>query len=161
MAPTTITADEVRRLLDYDPETGVFTRLAGKRAGKTTGSRVRAGYVFIYLAGRTYKAHRLAWLYVYGSWPKALIDHINHDRADNRIVNLRDATHTENHHNRKRLTRGTTGFLGVTWHKRDRRWQSHMELERKALHLGSFVCLGRAIKARLAAEKTHHPSRPR
>jgi hypothetical protein len=156
-----LTHARLMRLVSYDPVTGTFTRLVGKRANKQTGSQIRAGYVHIYLAGKTYKAHRLAWMYVYGSWPTDVIDHINHNRSDNRICNLRAVTTLENHHNRRRFTRSITGFIGIAWHKRDKRWQATIETQDKATHLGYFKCLGQALKARLAAEKTYHPSRPR
>lgn len=155
-----LTHAQLIRLVSYDPETGIFTRRVGKRANKQTGSRTQDGYVHIYLAGKTYKAHRLAWLYVYKSWPADVIDHINHNRFDNRICNLRSVTAAENHHNRRRITRSTTGFLGIAWHKRDKRWQATIETQGNAKHLGYFKCLGQAIKTRLAAEKLYHPSRP-
>lgn len=156
-----LTHAQLTRLVSYNPESGEFTRLAGKRAGYKTGSPVKAGYVYVYLAGKTYKAHRLAWLYVNGRWPSGHLDHINHNRSDNRICNLREVTDVENHHNRRRITRSLTGFIGIAWHKRDKRWQSTIEAQGKALHLGYFKCLGQAIRARVNAEKTYHPSRPR
>jgi len=159
MATNSLTQTHLKRLVTYDPLTGEFTRLLGKRAGHPVGSKIRAGYTHIFLTGQTYKAHRLAWLYVYGMWPNGQIDHINHNRSDNRIANLRDVTCSVNHQNRNRHTKSKSGVLGVTWHARDRRWQAHIEVNGKAKHLGSHVCLGVAIKARLAAEAVHHPHR--
>lgn len=156
-----LTHARLTSLVTYNPATGEFTRLSGKRAGHKTGSRIRSGYVHIYLDGKTYKAHRLAWFYVNGRWPDGDIDHINHNRSDNRIENLRVAVGVENHHNRRRITNSLTGFIGVAWHARDRRWQSTIEASGRATHLGYFKCLGQAIRARIDAEKIFHPSRPR
>ena len=82
----------------YDPETGVFTR---RKTGKACGRQSVDGYIYIVIKGCSYKAHRLAWFYVHGSWPIFVIDHINRDRADNRIVNLRDVPQSINAQNRE------------------------------------------------------------
>lgn len=155
-----ITQTELIRLVTYDPATGRFLRIAGKRAGHFVGSLTDNGYVHVFLQGRTYKAHRLAWLYAYGVWPSEQIDHINHDRSDNRLANLRDVACAVNHQNRRRRTNSKSGLLGVTWHARDARWQAHIEINSQAKHLGSFKCLGSAIRARLDAEKRYHLQRP-
>ena len=155
----TLTQDELKSLLMYDPASGVFTWVKGKRAGHVTGTTVSQGYVKITVSGKMYAAHRLAWLYIHGYWPPLQIDHINQIRSDNRIDNLRLATCAQNHQNRRRRTRSTSGFLGVTWHKRDRRWQAHIEINGAAKHLGLFVCLAKALRARKQAEQVYHPYR--
>lgn len=155
-----LTQTELMRLVTYDPNTGCFTRASGKRFGRAVGSKTSNGYVHVFLAGKTYKAHRLAWLYEYGYWPNGQIDHINHDRADNRIINLRDVTCAANHQNRRRLTKSASGVLGVTWHKRDKQWQAYIETNFKSRHLGYFKCLGAAIRARMTAEIQDHTDRP-
>jgi hypothetical protein len=91
--------------------------------------------------------------------PSCQIDHINHVRHDNRIANLRLATSAQNHQNRRRITKSASGFLGVTWHTRDRRWQAHIEASGKSIHLGYFTCLAKALLARKTAEQIHHPFR--
>lgn len=156
---TTLTQDKLKSLLAYDPVTGVFTWLKGKRAGHTTGTLGQQGYVKITVLGKMCAAHRLAWLYVYGYWPTLQIDHINQIRSDNRIDNLRLVTCAQNHQNRRRNTRSASGFLGVTWHKRDKRWQAHIEVNGTAKHLGLFVCLANALRARKQAEQLYHPHR--
>jgi hypothetical protein len=104
-----LTADVLRRYLDYNPETGEFTwrispvdRIpAGAVAGYPDGKK---GYMLVTVRGHEYFAHRLAWLYVTGEWPKDQIDHINHQKADNRSCNLREATNAQNQVNRPRHT---------------------------------------------------------
>lgn len=149
----------VRELLHYDPETGVF-RWRKKharciRAGDIAGclDRFGAGYWRIRIDGKGYSGHRLAWLYVHGKWPEQVIDHINGDRADNRIANLREATHRQNQQNRTRVQRNnTSGVRGVTWDKVTKRWRAYIE------NMGHTICLGRyddkerAAKARRDAE---------
>ena len=156
---TILTQDELKSLLAYDPETGVFTWLTGKRAGHITGTTRCQGYAKITISAKMYSAHRLAWLYVYGYLPTCQIDHINHIRDDNRIFNLRLATSAQNHQNRRRITKSASGFLGVTWHARDVRWQAHIETNGRSRHLGYFKCLAKAILARKQAERTYHPFR--
>lgn len=93
-----ITADRVRELLDYCPETGEFRNRISRRAspaGKLVGTMLPIGYLQIKIDRKCYYCHRLAWLYVHGVWPLE-IDHIDHDRSNNRIANLRSVTHRQN-----------------------------------------------------------------
>lgn len=115
-----LTAELLRAVVDYDPETGVFRwkTAVGSRAkrGEVAGCVGKNGYVFMHVIGKHQYAHRLAWLYVYGVWPSGQIDHINGCRVDNRICNLRDVSHTANCENkRKALPNNKTGLLGVSW----------------------------------------------
>jgi len=100
-----VTAARLREVLDYNPETGIFTnrirRGSKGAAGAEAGTLTPTGYRNIVIDGRLYPAHRLAWLYVHGTMPKWTIDHINHRRDDNRIANLRDVPHRENCQNRE------------------------------------------------------------
>ena len=120
-----LTPDRLRELLDYDPETGVFIWKQPKRTdlrGKQAGAIVPAfgiPYRRIKIATRAYKAHRLAWLYVYGEWPVGNLDHINHDGGDNRIANLRQATFSQNNANARIYKNNRLGLRGISpWGKK-------------------------------------------
>jgi len=167
-----ITADQARELLDYDPETGVFkwrfrprstfkserawkirnVRYAGSAAGTTD----RKGYIVIKIMGRLYRAHRLAWLYVHGVWPKNDIDHISMVKDDNRIANLREATRSQNNCNTGIRGDSTSGVKGVSWNARKGKWRADIVLHGRQHHIGYFDDIEDAKDARIAAaEKLH------
>lgn len=163
MTTQILTQERLRFLLDYDPATGQFTRkvkVKNQPAGTVVGTKEPRGYLKCSIDGHVHKLHRLAWFYMHGVWPIGQIDHINHVTSDNRIANLRDVSCAQNHQNRARNTKSASGHLGVTWHKRDCRWQAHIEINGKAIHLGQFADLADAIAARKQAEFEHHPHRP-
>lgn len=115
-----LTAERLRELLSYDPETGIFRRVATRRqvkSGDIAGSDDGKGYWRIRVNGEKHRAHRLAWLYVNGAWPIDQLDHINGDKLDNRICNLREATNSENQQNRSLPKSNTSGRLGVHFDK--------------------------------------------
>lgn len=165
------TQARVRELFDYSPETGVirwrerplgdFTRVkdwkmwktlfAGREAGCIDRGGVDHGYRVIKVDGKTRAAHRVIWLYVYGKWPDDQIDHINGNRSDNRLCNLREATPTVNSQNRKRHSNNGSGILGVHWVKREAKWKAGIMVAGKAIHLGLFHSLEDAAAARAAA----------
>lgn len=159
-----LTQSRLKELLHYDPETGVFTWRVNKggpaKAGGLAGSRNRGGYRIIGIDYRLYQAHRLAWLYIHGEWPKHEIDHINGVRDDNRIDNLRGATHAENHQNRKKSTRNTSGFLGVSWYPATKKWRSRIRTNRKLKSLGLFDTPESAHAAYLSAKAALHTFNP-
>ena len=150
-----LTQTKLKEILYYDPETGLFTWLilAGKRVkiGDIAGSLCQ-GYLSIMIYGKSYKAHRLAFLYMTGSWPKEQIDHINHVRDDNRWINLREATNQENCKNQSRSKNNTSGVCGVIWHKQHKKWMAYIMTDSKQKHLGLFVDKLEAICARKSAE---------
>lgn len=159
-----LTQARLKERLHYDPDTGVFTqkvKVKGRDAGSVVGTSGTRGYLQCSIDGRPYKLHRLAWLYIYGVWPTHQLDHINHNTADNRISNLRDVTCAHNHQNRARRTKSASGYLGVTWHKRDKRWLAHIEVDGARRHLGYYSVLSDAVAARIAAERQYHPQRPK
>lgn len=154
-----LTAEYLRSVLDYDPATGIFTRKVSTarrvKVGDVAGSQDGHGYLRIMVQLRGYQAHRLAWLYTYGEWPKDQIDHINRNRSDNRIANLRDVSHKQNGQNRSKSSHNTSGHPGVAWYKRDSKWQAKIAHNCKDIHLGYFATLEEAIAARKAAEKLY------
>ena len=124
-----LTAKQLRAVLDYEPETGMFIWRARKKgahlnswAGLRAGAKRDLGYIVIRIDYRLYRAHRLAWLYVHGRWPKGEIDHINGDPSDNRIANLRIATSSNQKMNSRLRTDNTSGIRGVYFEKRRSYW---------------------------------------
>lgn len=145
-----VDVEKLRARLRYDPDTGVFTwafKHCGVRLGAAAGSLNPKGYVQIKFDGKNHWAHRLAWVFVYGVMPTAVLDHINGDKADNRIQNLREATPAQNAANHKMLTTNTSGFRGVTWNATDRKWMATAQHMRKRYRLGRFRTLEEAVQA--------------
>lgn len=151
-----LTAEKLRELLHYDPETGVFTRKVSTsnnvKTGDIAGRLVSDGYIRVKVRNIDYYAHRLAWFYVYGTWPKDQIDHINRDRADNRITNLRDVSCEQNHQNRSKSSNNMSGYPGVYWNKRRGKWRAHIKHSQNNVHLGYFETIEEAVAARKAGE---------
>lgn len=142
MTKPALTAERVRELLHYDPETGVFTwRVSGRgpaKVGSIAGTiHTSKGYRNIWVGGN-YKAHRLAWLYVHGVWPEGQIDHINHIKDDNRIANLREVTNGQNMQNRPHQRNSPSGFKGVLGRTRSGRWPAKIAANGKQYWLGMF-----------------------
>ncbi|MCK4792503.1 MAG: HNH endonuclease [Desulfobacteraceae bacterium] len=152
-----LTQKELKEVLNYNLETGelVWRISRGTRkAGDIAGTLNALGYVVIRIKGKLYLAHRLAWFIEHGRWPKE-IDHINHGKADNRWVNLREITHQENMMNQPLRKSNTSGVCGVDWHKRDNKWRSKIMIDGKTLHLGYFTDKLDAITARKEAENKY------
>lgn len=160
MKEALLSQEKLKSLLHYDPETGVFTWLvrasSSAKVGSVAGCLETYGYVVIRIDRKNYKAHRLAWLYLHGNLPPKQLDHINRDRSDNRICNLRLATSAENNQNRSLSTKNTSGHIGVCWFKRTKKWKANIKLNNKEIHLGYFTDLSEAIEARKAAEVKFH-----
>jgi hypothetical protein len=158
----TLTQAHLRHRLHYDPDTGVFTWLNPNKyrpeyKGRGAGSLHTLGYIHIYVDGKAYKAHRLAWFYVHGEWPLQDIDHMNGDRADNRIANLRDVSRSSNAENRHHAREGhALGLLGVVWRKRNKKYEARIHVGGKYLYLGLFHTKEEAHAVYLAAKRKHH-----
>lgn len=154
-----LTAEYLRSILSYDPESGIFTRkvhtASRAKVGDVAGSQSRGGYLRITVQSRLYQAHRLAWLYVYGTWPKDQLDHVNRVRTDNRIANLREVTNKQNQQNASKSSRNTSGHPGVVWHKQNSKWQATIMHNYKRRYLGCFTNIEEAISARKAGEKLY------
>lgn len=150
------------RELRYDPISGDFFWIrkggASRKVGGVAGSVQRKlGYRNIQIGKSYYKAHHLAWLFTYGSIPIGYqIDHINGDRSDNRISNLRLATPSENSRNAKLRRDSTTGVKGVSYHKATGKWQASLRVNGKSKHLGIFPSIGEARDAVVGARDEFH-----
>lgn len=149
-------------LLSYDALTGVFTRRvdrSNRKAGETAGSLHPDGYLQVAIDGRRYLCHRLAWLYEKCVWPEHEIDHINGDRADNRIANLRDVTKAVNQQNLKDAPRGKNSDapLGVTkYSRRAGVWRAQICVDGKQFHIGYFLSQEAAHAAYINAKRRLH-----
>lgn len=159
MSGFALSRDEVLEMLNYDPETGVFTRRLAKgpaKVGDIAGSKDSYGYVQIRLRSKIYLAHRLAWLVTYGYWPENQLDHINRDRADNRVSNLREATHAQNLQNRAVQRNNKSGFIGVSWYPKYSKWMACIGINGKSKTLGYFDSPEAAGAAYAAAKAEMH-----
>ena len=139
MAKPILDAHAVRELLDYDPETGCLTWRTlrnGVRRSGVAGHLAIDGYVMIRVRSRMYRAHRLAWLHYYGDWPSLHVDHVDGNRSNNAITNLREASHSQNLQNRGMNKRNSSGYKGVPWHKGNKLWKATIGAN------GSYRCLG-------------------
>lgn len=135
----TLTLARLRGLLEYDPETGVFTAKTsrgGRPEGAVLGSLTDRGYLTIRLEGKLYYAHRLAWFYMTGEMPKTGTDHRNLIKSDNRWSNLRQASKSQNAANSAPLKVGR--LKGVYWHKGAQRWAAGIRQNYQRQHLGLF-----------------------
>lgn len=144
----------LRELVSYNAITGVFARRAPRDA-RPTGGINALGYHQIHLDGRLYYAHRLAWLYSYGSWPAGYIDHINGDRADNRIANLRVGTRGQNLQN-LRAPKATNPYLGVSKHKASGLWHARIRAGGVTTSLGYHRTPEAAHEAYVTAKRKLH-----
>lgn len=186
MATKPLPSQEVlRQLLDYDPETGVLrwkergldlfkdsgwgreyscrawnARYAGEEAFTTVNSN---GYRHGTIHGRFFSAHRVIWAHVNGHWPMGEIDHINGDRSDNRLANLRSVGPCQNRQNMRRSTRNTTGVVGVGIHKASGKWHARITASRRPISLGYFDTFEEAVRARKEGEAKYgfHPNHGR
>lgn len=157
-----LTADFVKKILDYNPETGVFTwkpRTDGKwfwrwntrYAGKAAGTIHYTGYIKIQIGKRMhYNAHVLAWLYMTGEWRPGEVDHRHGVRDDNRFAQLRLSDNSLNAFNKAMQSNNTSGFVGVTWNKQQNAWHARITLYGRSKHIGFFKSAEEAGAARTA-----------
>jgi len=150
-------------MMRYDRINGEFTWLYrpeipkwinARVVGKQAGYIGKDGYRTIRIDGVNYSAHRLAWLYVHGEWPSTEIDHIDRDRANNALSNLRVASHSSNCVNKRVLS--ASGYKGVTWHRGVGKWQAQIERGGKVHYLGVFDDKLEAAEAYRDAAATIH-----
>lgn len=149
-----LTKNRLKELLEYDPDTGVFTwlprdgntrsvkvfnsRYAGKVAGSIQVDSSKHKQLVIYVDKKSYKAHRLAWLYMYGELPDGIVDHKNGDSLDNRFVNLRLVDDYQSAWNKGKLLTNKSGFKGVSRKKRTGRWVAQISYKGKKIHIGTY-----------------------
>ena len=157
MTESSLTQERLKELLNYNPDTGIFTRAIarqGARCGDVAGTGF-LGYVRIRINDKRYYGHRLAWLYMYGEWPRGQIDHVNHNRADNKIINLREVNHQENQKNQTKYKNNTSGINGVCWLNTSNRWRARIKVSGKSIYLGIFSDKFEAICARMSANNKY------
>lgn len=154
-----VTAEFIRSIVHYDPDTGIFTRIKKMRAddviGKVLGTITKNGYIHICIKNRLYLAQRLAWFYMTREWPVALVDHKDTDKTNNRWKNLRAATKTENGQNSRKSRRNPAGLKGAQWFKRTQQWRSRIVVNGRELSLGYFATAEEAHAAYKEAAQKH------
>lgn len=153
-----ITQKRLKEILTYNKESGIFVwkKKTSSKSNRTVvgdiaGSVTKNGYIVIKIDGKLHFAHRLAWLYINGIIPKEQIDHKDHDRTNNRILNLREATHRENMKNLSKRKNNKTGIMGVILREgrgRKPHYEARITVDGKRHHLGCFSELEDAKKAR-------------
>lgn len=159
-AKDALTLAEARRIFSYDPSTGKIFNLVYRGAKAPKGAEAGCldpdGYILIGYKARYMKAHRLAWFLTYGEWPEGFLDHINGIPGDNRILNLREASFSENACNSRKKKQSISGVKGVYWSRHARKWEVRITAYRQRHHIGLFTALSDAIEAvRIARERLH------
>jgi len=156
MTASKLTQDLLKELLNYNRTTGVFTwkvnRGRNAKIGNTAGSINSHGYMQIKISGKLHQSHRLAWLYEYGEFPETGLDHINHNKEDNRIENLTIKSQLQNCQNMSLSKKNTSGVCGVTYRKDVNKWVAQIRANKEYKFLGIYEDKEDAIKARKEAE---------
>jgi len=163
-----IEIEMLRKLLAYNPDTGsliwmtrphdMFPNDGRARqwnschAGKEAFTAITGGYRHGLVLRKSYRAHRVIWAMHYGEWPKDQIDHINGDRSDNRIANLRGVSNTENQKNAAIRRNNTSGVTGVSWDRATEKWVANITVDRLGVKLGYFSDFDAAVASRKLAE---------
>lgn len=153
----TMTQDKLKSILHYNPDTGVFTWIIDSHKAKAGDiiSTVNNGYVRPTINNKRYYAHRLAWLYMTGEFPKQ-IDHIDLNKINNKWENLRLANDSQNNFNKDKTILNTSGFKGVSWYKNANKWRAEIKAYGKRLRIGYFTSIEDAAAAyKEAAKKLH------
>jgi len=164
MSKPILTQERLKELLSYNPETGVFVWLKKPspqvNIGNVAGCTHPSGYCYIKINRKMYPSHRLAWLYMAGTFPPDETDHINRDKTDNRFANLRAVTKSENQHNAGKYKCNKSGYRGVCYDKANKNWRAQIVLNNVHKYIGRFSTPEEASAAYLAAQKIYHPTCP-
>lgn len=155
-----ITQERLKELVYYNSETGIFTRIKrtsnSTKVGDIAGSINKCnGYSEFHLDSKKYSAHRLVWLYVYGRFPSHQIDHIDHNRSNNRLSNLREVTQSENNKNLSLRKLNKNGCTGIYWCNTYKKWHARINVDGKSIHIGYFANKDEAISSRKLANKKY------
>jgi hypothetical protein len=150
--PRPMTATRLRGLVYYDKETGIFF---SRKSNKVLGSPKATGYLTVQLGVKSYSLHRLAWLYRTGEFPVGVIDHLDHNKQNNAWYNLRETTQVDNCKNQQLAKSNSSGFTGVRWNIKKKRWTAAIKVKRKNIHLGSFDSFEDAVIARQEANEEY------
>lgn len=152
-----LSQEKLKENLHYNKNTGQFkwrvTRGSQAKKGNIAGSNHHNGYKAICILGKRYYIHRLAWLYIKGYFPENNIDHIDQNKSNNKITNLRETSNQCNARNSGNPSTNTSGVKGVTWFKRHKKWQAKITVKQKQIHLGFHISFLEAVAHRLAAEQ--------
>ncbi len=143
----------LKKLLTYNPLTGIFI---WKSTNKIAGTLTSSGYISIKILGKSYPASRLAWFYMTGYWPEFLVDHHNTIRNDNSWINLRVATQSQNNANSRLAKNNTTGYKGITWEVKKRKFRAKIVVNKRTIHLGYFLNKEEAYKVYCHAAKENY-----
>jgi hypothetical protein len=156
-----LTQKTLKNLIFYNPDSGLFTwkqSLSSKAKAGTIAGTMVGKYQIIQIDKIRYKSHRLAWLYIYGEFPSKSLDHINEIKTDNRIQNLREVTTAQNMQNvTKNKFSYHSKYMGVTWHKRSKKWYARIKINYIEKYLGLFDNEIDAATAYLNAKRELHP----
>jgi hypothetical protein len=156
-----LTQAEVKEMLHYDPETGIFRwRFSVARRVKPwdVAGTLSRGYITIRTKDFRARAHRLAWFYMTGKWPRYEIDHKDRVKSNNAWSNLRDVTRKQNMENQSLSKKNTSGFRGVSWNKERQKWNAYLKHNKKRVSIGYFATAedaGKAAAAKRAELFTH------
>ena len=143
---------EIKNCVKYDPSSGQIFRIS---TGKQIGSKTKGKYISVHINGKPIRGHIVAWAITHGEIPKSVIDHINGDKADNRICNLRSVTQGENLKNKSKYKNNKTGVSGVYFEKRNGKYRARLGHGKNVIHIGRFTELSEAKTAIELARKKH------
>jgi len=153
----TLTQEYLHELFEYKDGHLYYKQITGRRSkiGEKVGFLAKTGYFSTSIKKQSYLIHRLIFLMFYGYLPKQ-VDHINNNRADNTIENLRESTNTQNQHNTKIRKDNASGFKGVYWHKRMNKWAVSVSVNKKRLYFGCFEDIELAEFVAIEARNKYH-----